>query len=73
MTNHPLIFELVSRTSGGYEVYPGKIRGRSADDMTIFSGFLGKMAGRAWHAQLIAGKIGVLNSVKDATASKEFS
>jgi hypothetical protein len=53
--------------------HPGKIRGRSADDMTIFSGFLGNLAGRAWHGQLIAGKIGVLNSVKDAQASKEFS
>jgi hypothetical protein len=75
MTNHPLIFELGSRTSGGYEVIPRSSRQDSRQKRrrhAILSGFLGNLAGRAWHGQLIAGKIGVLNSVKDASASKEF-
>jgi hypothetical protein len=38
-----------------------------------FKWFFGKLAGRAWQGLLIASKIGVLNSVKDAPASKEFS
>jgi hypothetical protein len=39
----------------------------------IFSGFFGPAAGRAWHRLLITSKIGVLELVKDAPASKEFS
>jgi hypothetical protein len=39
----------------------------------VFSGFFDPAAGRAWHRLLITSKIGVLKSVKDAPASKEFS
>ncbi|MES2757145.1 MAG: hypothetical protein V4693_07200 [Pseudomonadota bacterium] len=72
-TNPPLIFDTSSRTSAGYGTIPAWIGSKRADAKQDFQWFFGQRAGRAWHGLLIASKIGVLNSAKDAPASKEFS
>jgi hypothetical protein len=65
----PLIFRLSSRTSVLETPKKRLNQGTRLD----FSGFFGGSTRRAWHRLPNTSKIGVLKSVKDAPASKEFS
>jgi hypothetical protein len=68
-----LIFDRSSRTSAGYGTIPAWIGDTRADAKQDFSVVFWARTADAWHRLLIASKIGVLNSAKDAPASKEFS